>query len=273
MAVEIDIEEIARRLKVAQDEVRQIEPVTSRVPGFELCHGYQVAQWIHDARLAEGASAVGRKIGFTNSALWPRFGVRAPIWGYVYDTTVTHVRDEHGECSIGRLAEPKIEPEIVVHLREAPPADADLEAMLECVDWVAHGFEMVQSHYPGWRFQAPDTVADSALHGALLIGEPLAVSELGADAVGSLESFSLTLSRDGEMLETGKGANVLGGPLAAVAHLVTTLAEQPQYPPLRAGELVTTGTLTAAYDVTAGQRWSTELRAIGLRGLSVEIVG
>lgn len=271
MISESDIDVIAQRVKAAQDGAGRIEPITSGVAGFSVSDAYEVAHRIHEARVAGGAVPVGRKIGFTNSNIWPKYGVDAPIWGYVYDGTVTRVSGRRTVCGISGFAEPKIEPEIVVHFGLAPPADGDAGAILGCIDWVAHGFEIVQSHYPGWRFRAPDTVADSALHGALLVGEPLSVDRLGPDPAAALQSFSITVYRNGEAVETGNGANVLGSPLNAVAHLLETLAGQPGYPALRAGEMVTTGTLTGAYSVEPGQVWSTELEGVALAGLTVEI--
>ena len=44
------------------------------------------------------------------------------------------------------------------------PANASLDQLLACVDWIAPGFEIVQSHLADWRFAAADTVADGALH-------------------------------------------------------------------------------------------------------------
>jgi 2-oxo-3-hexenedioate decarboxylase len=49
------------------------------------------------------------------------------------------------------------------------------------------------------------------------------------------------------------------------------LASDDLNPPLRAGELVTTGTLTRAFPVAAGERWSTTLSGIDLPGLAVTI--
>lgn len=271
MSTAPDLDAIARRIRAAQDQAAQIEPITGEVGGFELSHAYQVAQRIHEARIADGAVPLGRKIGFTNSNIWPQYGVHAPIWGYVYDTTVVHADNGRLTCALGSFVEPKIEPELVVHFADAPPVDSDLDAILACIDWVAHAFEIVQSHYRGWKFRAADTVADSALHGALLLGEPVSVDELGSDPVTTLETFSVALSCEDEELEVGKGSNVLGGPLAAVAHLIAALDSQPEYPPLQAGEMVTTGTLTAAYPVRAGEHWSTELVGINLPGLAVEL--
>jgi 2-oxo-3-hexenedioate decarboxylase len=46
----------------------------------------------------------------------------------------------------------------------------DNAALLSCVAWVAHGFEIVQSIYPDWKFSPADSAAANGLHGALLIG-------------------------------------------------------------------------------------------------------
>lgn len=260
---------VARQMKSAQDEVRQIEPFTSRPGGFDMPSAYAVAQMMHEARLGEGAVPMGRKIGFTNPDMWSLYGVREPVWAHIYDTTVHRLPTQQSRCGLGRFAEPKIEPEIVFHFRSAPPPGGDLEAILDSVDWVAHAFEIVQSHFPGWKFQAADTVADWALHGTLLLGEPQPVERLGPDLIAALESFSVSLSCDGAVREDGTGSNVLGSPLAAIAHLMAVLAKQPQYPPLQAGEIVTTGTITTAQSVHAGESWQSELRGIALPGLSV----
>jgi 2-keto-4-pentenoate hydratase len=176
-----DIRTIANQIKTAQDNGLQIEPFTSRLSGFDVSSAYAVAHLIHGARLDEGAIPVGRKIGFTNPDMWSQYGVREPIWAYIYDTTVVRFSSQDETCSIGRFVEPKIEPDIVFHFHSAPPVDRGLSAMLKCIDWVAHAFEIVQSHFPRWKFQAADTVADWALHGTLLVGEPQAVERVGED--------------------------------------------------------------------------------------------
>lgn len=257
-------------MRAAQDNGRQIEPFTSRFSDFDVPSAYAVADLIHRARVRQGATPVGRKIGFTNPEMWALYGVREPIWAYVYDTTVIRLNGELRSCSLGKFAEPKIEPEIIFHFHTAPPANADLASILACVDWVAHGFEIVQSHFPGWRFRAADTVADWALHGTLLVGEPQPLARLGPSLITALERFSLNLLCDGVLREVGVGSNVLGSPLLAIAHLISVLAKQPEYLSLQAGELVTTGTITTAQPVHAGETWRTEVQGIGLPGISVE---
>lgn len=266
------LQTIATQVRAARNEVRQIEPFSSRMPGFDLSSAYAAADLIHRARVAEGDAPVGRKIGFANSDMWSLYGVREPIWGYMYDTTVVRLTSEHGTCSLGRFAEPKIEPEIVFHLRAAPAAGAGIQGVLESIDWVAHAFEIVQSHFPGWKFQAADTVVDGGLHGTLLIGEPQPIERIAPDPIAALQSFKLSLACDGVVRETGTGANVLGSPLIALAHLVEVLTRQPDYLPLQAGEIVTTGTITTAQPLQAGETWRTSLQGIALPGLMVEFV-
>jgi 2-oxo-3-hexenedioate decarboxylase len=271
MPTTVELEAIAHQIKIARDLGLPLMQITSQYMGFDTDAAYAVADLIHTTRLAEGARAVGRKIGFTNPAMWAQYGVSSPVWAYVYDTTVTYLQDspDTSTCSLRSFVNPKIEPEIIFHFQSTPPPEGDMTAVLACVDWVAHGFEMVQSHYPDWKFQAADAIAVGGLHARLLVGKRQPVDTLGASLQEALAAFTLALSCNGKLLETGKGSNVLGHPLAAVKHLMQVLASQSPHQPLQANELVTTGTMTSAYSVQAGQTWKTTLEGIALPGLSV----
>jgi 2-keto-4-pentenoate hydratase len=263
------LDAIASEVRALQDEVRQAAPLTTRYPGFVLDDAYAVAARLHRQRLAAGAQPRGRKIGFTNSRIWPEYDVHQPIWGHVYAHTLHAASDGLVTFSLASLREPRIEPEIAFGLRSTPVAGADLAALLACIEWVAPAFEIVQSHFPGWKFQAADTVADGGLHGALLLGERAPIASLGAEAADVLARLQITLSRDGGQVEVGSGSNVLGGPVQALAHLVDLLGRQGDDVALRPGEIVTTGTVTAAYPVAAGERWRCEPAGAGLRPLDV----
>ena len=272
MLTTAELQTIAHQIKTAQDQGQLLSQITAQSSGFDVAAAYAVADMVHAMRLAEGARVAGRKIGFTNPAMWPQYGVSSPVWAYLYDTAVTYLPDTAkapATCSLHGFVQPKIEPEIIFHFHSAPPPGGDMAAVLACVDWVAHGFEMVQSHYADWKFQAPDAIADWGMHARLLVGKPQAVATLGANLQDALGEFKLALSCDGQLQETGKGANVLGNPLQAVVYLMQVLAGQPHAQTLQAGEIVTTGTITSAYAVQAGQTWSTAVSGIALPGLSV----
>ncbi len=268
--VAIDLEGCAAELKAAQDAHRQVAPFTARIAGFDNAAAYEVARRIHERRVAEGDRPVGRKIGFTNRGIWNEYKVHEPIWGHVYECTLVHAKDQRVRASVSRYCEPRLEPEIVLGMRAAPPTRASLAAILSCVEWIAHGFEIVQTHYPGWVFRAPDTMADNGLHGGLFVGEPRDPTKLGPDLVRRLEEFTISLACDGTQRDKGRGSNVLDSPIAALRFLLDVLANGPREQRLRAGELVTTGTLTAACPVKPGERWQTTLEGIDLPGLAIE---
>jgi 2-keto-4-pentenoate hydratase len=153
--------------------------------------------------------------------------------------------------AVGHLLQPRIEPEIQLHFARTPPLTRDEGAILECIDWIAQGFEIVQSPFPDWQFRAVDTIAALALHGALVVGPPVAVAEI-EDCVRKLRSFAITLSRNGVQQATGGGANVLDSPLLAIAYLAEVLAQQSRFAPVQAGEIISTGSLTSPPGRDAG---------------------
>jgi len=265
----VHIKKIAEDLKEAQDNCVQLKPITSRFLDFNIADAYAAAELIHEQRIDEGLVPVGRKIGFTNTNMWPIYGVFEPIWGYMYDTTVTQLARGVAECCIGDYCEPKIEPEIVLHFCSAPSIDATPSELLACIDWIALGFEVVQSHFPGWEFKAADTIVDRGLHGELFIGDQIAINDLGHNIAEDLEQFEITLLCNSTLCEVGRGSNVLGSPLLAVGHLVSVLSNQSRAIPIQAGEIVTTGTLTSAFPVSPGQEWSASLNGMALPKLSI----
>ena len=247
---------------------RQITPFSKRFPGFDLEEAYRATAALRQLRESQGEMPIGRKIGFTNRTIWDEYQVNAPMWGYVYDRTVHDLAD--GGVSLAGLAEPRIEPEIIFGLGTTPTPDTDERAVLGCVEWVAHGFELVQSIFPRWEFTLPDTVAAYGLHGMLLIGDRHDITASVDTWARALSAFPIDLRRDGQIVDRGLAANVLGGPVSALRHLVAVLTRDQGNPPLKAGEIVTTGTLTRAFPVAPGETWTTEPAGIDLEGIGVQ---
>ncbi len=248
---------------------RQVASYASRYPGFDLSQAYQVAERVCDLRGARGETAIGRKIGFTNRAVQITYGVHGPIWNYMFDSTVRDLAAIGGRFDLSGLTEPLLEPEIVFHIAAPPRPDMAAGELLGCVDWIAHGFEIVQSIFPNWKFTAADSVAGYGLHGAYLLGPKHSVDDTPRPWAEALSAFTLELAGPNGVKKLGHASNVLGGPLEALGYLVRELAASPAGKPLRPGELVTTGTLTDAMPVAAGQTWSTSLGGIPLEGLRV----
>jgi 2-oxo-3-hexenedioate decarboxylase len=264
-----DLQAIAGEAFAVLDTGHQISPFSARLSAFDLDDAYRVTAAIRQIREMRGEVPVGRKIGFTNRTIWAEYNVYGPVWGYVYNRTVHNLAEIGNTFSLVGLAEPRIEPEIVFKLALAPAPGMNEKSLLACIDWVAHGFEIVQSIFPGWKFSAPDTVAAFGLLGALLIGPRHSIAAHAEDWSRTLSTFEIDLKRDGTVVDHGRATNVLGGPVSALRHLVDILARDQINPPLAAGEIVTTGTLTRALPAAAGETWTTELTGVALDGICV----
>lgn len=245
-----------------------VEPLSTRDPQFDSAAAYDISAEIFRRRCARGEKPIGRKIGFTNRTIWDEYGVYSPMWAHVYDSTVTFLTEPSGRLDISHLSQPRIEPEIVLHFRDSPRQARDDDELLSTIDWIAHGFEIVQTHFLDWKFRLPDTIADFGLHGALVVGPPQDVGGL-ADLVRRLRTFSVSLARDGSVEASGTGTNVLDGPLPAALHLMRVLSEQDIFESVQPGEIVTTGTLTPALPIRGGDTWSTRVSGIELPGLTL----
>lgn len=256
----------AQALLEAFDGGTQVAPLTdARL--LNIDDGYAIAAQIHDLRKARGENTVGRKIGFTNRTIWPIYNVDAPVWGWVWDSGL-HDIPASGEITLPPQAELRIEPEIVFGFAQSPDADMTDADLWACVDWVAHGFEIVTSAFPGWRFTAPDTAAGQAMHASLWIGPRLPANQVDP---ADLARFGLTLQGPNTRL-SGTGADVLGGPLDALRHLLSEIPRMPGAGPVAKGEVVTTGTLTDAPLIASGQDWRSEINGLALDGLAVTLV-
>src|ERR1043165_1415257 len=200
----------------------------------------------------------------------PASGVYQPMWAHVWSHTVHFAESNKATLDLKRLVQPRIEPEVVFKLKAPVPATSDPLAVLACAEWIAPGFEIVQSHFPDWKFKAPDCTAAFGLHGALVVGAPVPVTDANrAMLAAALPTCAVTLSRGGTVIDRGVGANVLDSPALALVHLVRVLADQPQAPRLSQGEIVTTGTITDAWPVAAGESWSSDYGALGIDGLTL----
>ncbi len=247
----------------------------------DVAAAYQTALQVRQSRVNRGEQPRGYKIGFTNRSIWPRYNVAAPVWGTVWNTTLGFCDGEAILTLTGRC-QPRIEPEAVFGMRATPPRSASLDALFDCIEWVAPGFEIVQSHSPQWKFNAAMAVADGALHSHLLVGRRVAASTIASSALPfnqALGSCHLALHKTGvargalqgdvndsgaesnTLVERGLGRNVLDGPLLALHHFLNELRQCPGAPELMPGDVVTTGTWTDAWPVAAGETWCAEFDA------------
>ena len=266
----MSLDTLAMELMAARDAATRLLLPTSTHPGFSLADAYAVADDIRRRRIARGERPCGYKIGFTNRSIWPKYGVFAPIWAPVWDSTLTLLDGIETRLSLAGLVQPRLEPEIVFTFARSPKAGMSEGELTVCIESVAHGFEVVHTHFDDWRFQAPDTVADFALHGRLLVGPRVPVDAF-TDLSRELAALRLQLFRGDDAVDEGRGSVVLDGPLNALRLWVDAMAAQSEQWPIKGGDVVTTGTITDAWPMVAGQRWQTRLSDERLPGLTLSV--
>ena len=270
----------AHRLLDARAHSVTIPPFSSEGV-LSLADGYEIAKRVLDIRIAQGETPVGRKIGFSNRKIAAKYGISAPIddliWGTMFDTTVRYAEDNHGvQCLKGSM-QPRIEPEIVFKLARAPAPDATIDELADCIEWMAHGFEIDVCPFPDWKFEVVDAIAAFGMHGALILGEPRVLSaatrrNLNEMLANASVSLSCSAQPSFTLMAAGFGNEVMGSPLNALLQLHRLLQRQPEATQLAAGEIVTTGTWTDAYPVESGQTWTTAFSGLSLAGLTLSFV-
>src|SRR5690349_13951671 len=259
---------LAEDLIDAHEHAREVPPFSERYPGLSSQAAYAAARALHGHRMSRGWQAVGRKVGFTNRTLWARYGVHEPMWGTVYDRTLILARDGRALVPLEGLVQPRIEPEMAFRLK-ATPASSEPEALLAAIDWIAHSVEIVQCHHAGWKVTIADCCADNGLHGRLIVGDSIPISEI-SDVAARLPGVEVLLFRAGELKDRGMGTNVLGSPLLSLGFLIELLRKHGDVEGLRPGEIVTTGVITDAHPVRAGEIWNTRIEGLPLPGLTIE---
>jgi 2-keto-4-pentenoate hydratase len=269
----IDADALAAELVAACDRGLHVKvPPTTRDPSFNLDAAYAVEAAVVRRRRAEGWRPVGLKVGYANRALWRLLRLTTLVWAHVYDRTVHPAADNRAHHALTHRVQPRLEPEIVFKLRDAPPAGAaDAATSLAAVEWIALGFEVNDCVFLDWKYQPADFVAAFGFHTALIIGTPIAVTPERLPAlVDALARFAVRLSRDGTLVEEGSARNVLKSPALCLAELATAVAARPGTGAFGPGALVSTGTLTASQPVGVGETWTAEVDdVLGLPALTV----
>jgi 2-keto-4-pentenoate hydratase len=247
-------DELAAALYDARRTLVPIAPLTDADPGLTMADGYLVQQGVVRRYLADGDRIVGYKLGLTSKPMQVMLGVDSPDFAPVM---ASHVHSDGASIAASGFIAPKLEAEIALVLgAELSGTDCTALDVLHATEGVVASLELVDSRVADWRIKLPDTVADMASSGAIVVsGRMVPVDEVDLALLG------MVFTRDGEVIATGAGAAALGNPAAALAWLVRTL--HPLGVTVPAGSLVMTGALHAAVPIAAGETYRAEFDRLG----------
>ncbi|MFS0823883.1 2-keto-4-pentenoate hydratase [Bacillus sp. 1P02SD] len=248
------IEQFALKLAEAESTRVGIEAPTSVDSELTVKDAYYIQLENIKKRVVEGQKIVGKKIGLTSLAMQNLLGVDEPDYGHLLDSMVV---ENGGKISIEKVLQPKVEGEIAFILKKdlRGPNVTALD-VLQATEYIVPALEIVDSRVKDWKIKLADTVADNASSGFYVLGgKPTKVEDIDLELIG------MTLSKNGKLANTGVGAAALGNPANCVAWLANKLSEFDI--PLRAGEVILSGALSAAIEAREGDSFTARFAHIG----------
>ncbi|MEQ5838096.1 2-oxopent-4-enoate hydratase [Paraburkholderia acidicola] len=248
------INSLGDELYAAVKACHALEPLTSRHADLTIDDAYRIQQRVNARRVEAGERLIGKKIGVTSQVVMDMLGVYQPDFGMLTDAMLYR---EGESIPAASLIQPKAEGEIAFVLRHDLQGPGVTAAdVLAATDGVMTCFEIVDSRIRDWKIRIEDTVADNASCGVFVLGERM-VDPREVDLI----DCAMTLEKNGKVVTTGTGAAALGNPLEAVAWLANTLGQLNE--PLRAGDVVLSGSLAAMVPVAAGDSLKVSIDGIG----------
>lgn len=248
------IKEYAALLADAEKTGVGTNPLTTLDPSLSVTEAYHIQLENIQMKVEQGKKIIGKKIGLTSLAMQKLLGVDEPDYGHLLDSMEVI---NGGTISIEKVLQPKVEAELAFVLKKdlIGPNITTLD-VLQATDYIVPALEIVDSRVKDWKIKLPDTIADNASSGFYVLGDRKAkVDEI------NLELLGMVLSKNNEIVNTGVGAAALGNPATCVAWLANKLSEFGI--PLKAGEIILSGALSAAADAKAGDSFSARFAHLG----------
>ena len=232
-----------------------VKPLTQQYADMTLDNAYHVSLQMLERRLQAGERVIGKKIGITSKAVQNMLKVNQPDFGFL---TQTMAYSEGQDMPISeKLIQPKAEGEIAFILKKdliGPGiTNADVLAATDCV---MPCFEVVDSRIENWNIKIEDTIADNASCGLFILGDQ-AISPRKLD----LTTCGMVVEKNGAVISTGAGAAAMNNPVNCVTWLANTLGQFGI--PLKAGEVILSGSLVPLEPVVAGDFMRVSIGGIG----------
>ncbi|MEL7215206.1 MAG: fumarylacetoacetate hydrolase family protein [Pseudomonadota bacterium] len=242
-----DLTDIADQIEAARVGAAPVAPLAAAIG--DAARGYAIQR----ALIARGGPLAGRKIGLTSKLVQEQLGVFEPVHGPIF---AERVLQDGAVLDASELIAPKVEPELAFTLASDVTEALEGDALAATIAHVTPAIEIVDSRVRDWGFKLPDMVADYAVGHSVVIGARSTPIK-GLD----LAAVHVTAHRNGAVAGEGTGAACLGHPLTALAWLVERMVAEGT--PLRAGDIVITGSLTPVLPLAPGDVYRCDYGPLG----------
>ena len=242
----------------AWSDCRRIGALPDECRPASLDDGYAIQRAVVER---SRSGTIGWKIAATSRAGQAHIGVDAPLAGRLLENKAYRDGDR---VPAGSLHMAVAEAEFAFRLgRDLPSGGAPrpVDEVMDAVDALHVAIEIPDSRFDDFATAgAPQLVADFACAEFFVLGPAAPDAWRAVD----LASHSVVFRVNGAETSTGSGANVLGDPRIALTWLANDRAERRE--PLRAGEVVTTGTCVIPATVGPGDELDADFGSLGTVG-------
>lgn len=254
-------ERIARQLYEAEKSNTPIPLLSKEYPVVTTADAYAIQQKGLELRLADGETVVGRKIGITSEGMMRMLQCNSPDFGYLL---ASNRIPEGGTCVRAELNRPFVECEIAFHigktLNNGPVTAQDV---IDATTQIVPCFEVCDTRFPDWKLTVRDTICDSASTGRFMIGS---VGKMLSEIDPAL--IHITMEKNGEVVGTASGTEVMGSPINSVVWLANKLLEFGDF--LQEGDIVLSGSFMGADFAEAGDTYT--MTPKGFMPLTIQFV-
>ncbi len=251
----MEIQRLAAMLLDAEDNVQPIEQLTQSYPELTVEKAYEVQLAVIGERLKSGRKIIGKKIGLTSFGMQKLLGVDEPDYGHLLNTMIV---SNGGICSRQEFLIPRVEGEIAFVLNKdlQGPGVTEID-VIGATEGILPAIEIVDSRIRDWKIKLADTVADNASSARIVLGSRM-YNLMDFD----LRSLGMFIEKNGELVNSGTGIEVLGNPVVSVAWLANKLSEFGIC--LKAGEIILSGAITAAVNAEKGDVFNLTFDRLGV---------
>ncbi len=249
----IDDRQKAERIAALFRERRQIDILPPELMPADLDEAYRVRGEFERIEAARRGDVVGYKIGLTTPIMQKLCGVDEPCYGAIFASEVHHRRAELPTGNYCRLG---IETEIAVRLGEDVPQGGRerVEAAVESCMAAIELLEDLRHDYT--RLSAAAMVAGNVWNAGVVLGDPV-TDWRKLDLARAVARLTIS----GREIGSGRGGDVMGNPLNALAWLADKLAAAGR--PLQRGMIVMTGSMVPIQFPQPGDHCLVEVSGLG----------
>ena len=251
------LQEYAEFLDRAAAEARAVPQITHGNSALTVADAYAIQDLSVKRRLARGEKRIGMKMGLTSRAKMLQVGVSEMAWGRLTDAMLI---EEGSTISRARYVHPRVEPEVAFLLKRSLVGIVTAAQALAAVEAVAPAMELIDSRYENFKFALIDVVADNTSSSGLVVGP-------WNDPMQDLSNLGVWVEVDGQVVEVGSTAAILGHPLRSLVAAARLVAEAGET--INAGDIVMAGGITAAPTLVPGQVVRTTVENLGSVSLTV----